>query len=130
MITYIYKSLYFLFDDRLITIGLLALYNGHPSIRDSVLTFTPPPNLAPGVIKFTIFGRPFLGHHTCTILSVCLGVEKKNFKEILHFYCHALTQGSLPLGLWNLNLVLTYLWLSLLNTQFVWSLPGGRKEDF
>ena len=50
------------------------------------LLSTKPP--APGVMKFTIFGRPFLGHHyyILGLSDLCLGVEKKIFKEIMHFY--------------------------------------------
>ena len=34
------------------------------------------------------FGRPFLGHHyyILSLFDVCLGEEKKIFKEIMHFY--------------------------------------------
>ena len=41
----------------------------------------------PGVHEIYNFGRPFLGHHY-DILSLsdqCLGVEKKVFKEIMHY---------------------------------------------
>ena len=44
------------------------------------------------------FGKPFLGHHYY-ILSfksdLCLGVEKKIFKEIMHFYY--MTNMAMPL---------------------------------
>ena len=35
------------------------------------------------------FGRPFLGHHyyILGLSDLCLGVEKKILKEIMHFYC-------------------------------------------
>ena len=35
------------------------------------------------------FGRPSLGHHyyILGLSDLCLGVEKKIFKEIMHFYC-------------------------------------------
>ena len=34
------------------------------------------------------FGRPFLGHHyyILGLSDLCLGIEKKIFKEIMHFY--------------------------------------------
>ena len=34
------------------------------------------------------FDRPFLGHHyyILGLSDLCLGVEKKIFKEIMHFY--------------------------------------------
>ena len=34
------------------------------------------------------FGRPFLGHHDYILglSDLCMGVEKKIFKEIMHFY--------------------------------------------
>ena len=44
-------------------------------------------NTCPGGHEIYNFGRPFLGHQTYILsLSVrCLGLEKKIFKEILHF---------------------------------------------
>ena len=39
------------------------------------------------------FGRHFLGHHyyILSLSDQCLGVKKKNFKEIMHFsYCYGL----------------------------------------
>ena len=53
-------------------------------------------NLSPGVMKFTIFGRPFLGHHyyKLSMSDLCLRVEKKTFEEILHF--HNMTYKSTP----------------------------------
>ena len=70
---------------------------------------------APGVMKFTIlgdpcrstrtpalgheinnFGRPFLGHHydILGLSDLCLGVEKKMFKAIMHF--HYMIYMTLP----------------------------------
>ena len=42
------------------------------------------------------FGRPFLGHHYYIhgLSDVCLGVEKKIFKEIMHF--HYITYMATP----------------------------------
>ena len=42
-------------------------------------------------------GRPFLGHHTfiLSLFVLCLGVEKKIFKEIMHF--HNMTYMATPL---------------------------------
>ena len=37
--------------------------------------------------KINNIGRPLLGHHyyILDLSDLCLGVEKKNFKEIMHF---------------------------------------------
>ena len=42
------------------------------------------------------FGRPFLGHHNyiLTLSILCLGEEKKIFKEIMHF--HNMTYNATP----------------------------------
>ena len=42
------------------------------------------------------FGRPFLGHHNyiLSLSDLCLGVEKKIFKEIMHF--HNMTYMATP----------------------------------
>ena len=50
----------------------------------------------PGFMKFNIFSRHFLGHHyDIHILSdICMGVEKKIFKEIMHF--HYMTYMATP----------------------------------
>ena len=46
---------------------------------------TSKPHAALGVMNF---GRPFLGHHNIilSLSDLCLGVEKKIFKEIMHFH--------------------------------------------
>ena len=55
-------------------------------------------------MKFTILVHPSLVIITIvyTLFDLCLGVEKKNFKEIMHFhylsYDHALAQEPLPQG--------------------------------
>ena len=45
-------------------------------------------NSCPGDNKINNFGRPFLGHHysTLSLSDLCLGVEKKIFKESVHFH--------------------------------------------
>ena len=42
------------------------------------------------------FGRPFLGHHyyILGLSDLCLGIEKKIFKEIMHF--HYMTYMATP----------------------------------
>ena len=42
------------------------------------------------------FGRPFLDHHyyILSLFDLCLGVEKKIFKEIMHF--HYMTYMATP----------------------------------
>ena len=56
--------------------------------------------------KIYNFGRPFFGHHyyALTLSESCPRVQKKIFKEIMHFhfymtYGHALAQEHLPRGL-------------------------------
>ena len=50
------------------------------------------------------FGRPFLGYHyyILSLSDLCLGVEKKVYKQIMYFhymsYDHALAQEPLPWG--------------------------------
>ena len=60
-------------------------YKATPSIR------TP----APGVMKFTIFGRPFLGHHyyTLSLSDLCLG-----FFSLYDLSGHTLAHKPLALG--------------------------------
>ena len=45
-------------------------------------------------------GRPFFGHHyfILGLSDLCLGVEKKIVKKIMHFYDHVLAQELLPRG--------------------------------
>ena len=45
-------------------------------------------NSCPRDNKINNFGRPFLGHHysTFSLSDLCLGVEKKIFKESVHFH--------------------------------------------
>ena len=46
-------------------------------------------NLCPGGHESYNFGKPFLGHHYyihTSLSDLCLGVKKKNFKEIMHFH--------------------------------------------
>ena len=45
------------------------------------------------------FGRPFLGHHyyILSLSDICIGVEKKIFKEIMHF--HHMTYMATVTGL-------------------------------
>ena len=42
------------------------------------------------------FGRPFLGHHNyiLNLFDLCLGVEKKIFKEIMYY--HYVTYMATP----------------------------------
>ena len=58
-------------------------YMATPNIRNQAL----------GVMKLTIFGKPFLVHHyfIVSLSNLCLGEEKKIFKEIMHF--HYMTCG-------------------------------------
>ena len=51
-------------------------------------------NPCPGVLKY--FVRPFLGHHYYILgmCDLCLGVEQKIFKEIMHF--HDMTNMATP----------------------------------
>ena len=44
------------------------------------------------------FGRPFLGHHNyiLNLSMLCLEIEKKIFKEIMHIHYDLLTQEPLP----------------------------------
>ena len=53
-------------------------YNGHALAQEPL----------PRGHKIYNFGRPFLSHHyyTLSLSDICLGVEKKIFKEIMHFY--------------------------------------------
>ena len=59
-------------------------------------------NPCPGGHESYNFGRLFLGHHyfILSVSDLCLGVEKKIFKEIMHFYYiaygHALAQEPRP----------------------------------
>ena len=49
------------------------------------MTFmTTPSHKNPGGLEIYNFGKPFLGHHNYILglSDLCLGVEKKNFKEI------------------------------------------------
>ena len=50
----------------------------------------------PGGHEIYNFGRPFLGHHDyiLSFFDICLGVEKKIFKEIMHF--HYMTYMAKP----------------------------------
>ena len=45
-------------------------------------------NPCPGGHEIYNFGRPFIVHHyyILSLSDLCLGVEKKIFKEIMHFY--------------------------------------------
>ena len=42
----------------------------------------------PGGHEIYNFSRPFLGHHyfIVSFSDICLGIEKKIFKELMHFY--------------------------------------------
>ena len=57
---------------------------------------------APGDMKFTIFGRLGQHCHTLSLSDLCLGLEKRILKEIMHFlyhlYGHTLAQEPLPRG--------------------------------
>ena len=63
----------------------------------------------PGGHEIYDFRRPFLCHHNyiLTLSVLCLGVEKKIFKEIMHFhfmtYSHTPAKELLPQGYWNLQ---------------------------
>ena len=52
----------------------------------------------PGGHEIYNFGRPFLGHYyyilTGSLFDLCLGVEKKIFKEIMYF--HNVTYMATP----------------------------------
>ena len=66
------------------------------------------PGPCPGVHDIYNFGKPFLGHHyyILGLSDLCLGVEKRIFKEInsnnafsLYDLCgHGLAQEPLPQG--------------------------------
>ena len=45
-------------------------------------------NPCPGRYEIYNFGRPFLGHHyfILTLSDICLGVEKKIFRELMYFH--------------------------------------------
>ena len=53
-------------------------------------------NPGPGGHEIYNFGTPFLGHHyyILGLFHLCLGVEKKIFKEIMHF--HYMTYMATP----------------------------------
>ena len=53
-------------------------------------------DLCPGGHEIYNFGRPFLCHHNyiLSLSDLCLGVEKKIFKEIMHF--HNMTYMATP----------------------------------
>ena len=55
-----------------------------------VMTNTETP--APGVHESYNFGRPFYGHHYCipSLSYLCLGLNNKILKEIMHFHYNAL----------------------------------------
>ena len=61
-------------------------------------------NPIPGGHEIHNFGRPFLGHHyyLLSVSDLSLGVDKKIFKEIMHFhymtYGHPLAQEPLLSG--------------------------------
>ena len=61
-------------------------------------------NSCPKGHKIYNFGRPFLGHHyyILSLSDLCLGADKKIFKEIMHFhyviYDHTPAQEPLPRG--------------------------------
>ena len=63
-------------------------------------------NRCPRVHENYNFRRPFIGHHyfILSMSELCLGIEMKNFKEIIHFnyiydlYCYTLEQEPLPQG--------------------------------
>ena len=52
-----------------------------------------------GIMKFTILGYNYF---ILSLSDLCLGVEEKIFKEIMHFHCmtygHTLAQEPLPWG--------------------------------
>ena len=64
-----------------------------------------------GIMKFTILVDPTLvivHYFTLRLSDLCLGVEKKMFKEMMHFhymslYGNTLAQEPLPWGSWNLQ---------------------------
>ena len=74
----------------------------------------------PGGHEIYNFGGPFLGHHyyNLNLPDLCLGVEKKIFKEIMYF--HYMTYMATPskripaLGACNLQFWWTLPWSSLL----------------
>ena len=77
-----------------------------------------------------------LAHHDYipSLSNLCLGVEKNIFKEICIFtkrlvWLRPSTRSHVS-GVMEFTIWKTIHWLSLLNIQFVWSMPGNWEEDF
>ena len=62
----------------------------HPSIR---------------TLALVVIGRPFLGHHNyiLNVSDLCMGVEEKIFKGIMHFHYMTYSIRTPALGSWNLQ---------------------------
>ena len=76
-------------------------------------------NCCPGGNESYNFGRPFLGHHYYIhgLSDLCLGVEKKIFKDIQQFTL--LTQNDLPFGWGVMKFTIScLLTLQMLHTKF------------
>ena len=92
-------------------------------------------NLCPGGHEICNIGRPFLGHHYFILIlsDLCLRVEKKFSKEIMHFQymtystLNSCIPGSCKLQFWQ---TLSCSSLGLLYTQFVWTMHRSREKDF
>ena len=78
-------------------------------------------NPCPGGHEIYNFGRPFLGHHNYihSLSVLCLGVEKKIFKEIHQFYTFYTKITSSWDGEGVMNFTISCLFtLQLLHTKF------------
>ena len=70
---------------------IYALEKGRKKMHfHTIWLFSPRPStrtLAPGVMKYKDFGRPFLAYHyyILSLFNLCLGVEKKFFKKYNNF---------------------------------------------
>ena len=80
--------------------------------------------------EFYNFGTPFPSHHyyTLSLSDLCLEVEEKIFKEIMHF--HYMTYMATAPGVMKFTILVDPSLSSYLYTYFVCSMPGRREEDF
>ena len=86
---------------------LCVLFLGEEKIFKEIMNFhnmtymdTPKhKNLCPGGHKIYDFGRPFLDHHNyiLSLFDPCQWVEKKTFKEIMHFHYMTYNYMVMPL---------------------------------
>ena len=76
-------------------------------------------------MEFTILVN-FHGHYyyMFSLSEICQGVEKKIFKDLMHF--HNMTK----VATWNLHFWYRLPCSSFLYIQFVWNMPRRREEDF